>query len=150
MKSSRQWSGASTSCRLEWRPSRWLVAALVCLSLLAAFSLVNSQLPALSSWPLAALAFGVGLRRALAEWRRPIHRLVLPGDERSARVDDVPVEGLQVEWRGVLAFARWQDRNGNTARLVWWPDTLPADKRRELRLAADAGSAAQRRRSMAP
>ena len=67
MKSWQRWSAVSIGCRLEWRPSRWLVAALASISLLAAFSAVNSQLPALVSWPLAALACGAGLRRARAE-----------------------------------------------------------------------------------
>ena len=143
MKSSQRWSAVSIGCRLEWRPSRWLVAALVAISLLAAFSAVSSQLPALVSWPLAAFAGGAGLRRARAEWRRPTHRLVFPGDGRLASVDDVPVDAMQVAWRGPLAFARWRDRNGRIRHLAWWPDTLPAGKRRQLRLAADAAHAAQ-------
>ena len=150
MKSSQRWSAVSIGCRLEWRPSRWLVAALVTISLLAAFSAVSSQLPALVSWPLAAFACGAGLRRARAEWHRPVHRLVFPGDGRPASVDDVPVDAMRVAWRGSLAFARWRDRNGRVRRLAWWPDTLPAGQRRELRLAADAMHAARRRRSMAP
>ncbi|HZF97715.1 MAG TPA: hypothetical protein VEY92_05645 [Pseudoxanthomonas sp.] len=75
---------------------------------------------------------------------------MFPGDGRPASVDDLPVDAMRVAWRGPLAFARWQDRNGRIRRLAWWPDTLPAGKRRELRLAADAAPAAQRRRPMAP
>ena len=48
------------------------------------------------------------------------------------------MEDLDVEWRGALAFLRWRDAAGRTQRRGFWPDTLPAGKRRELRLAAPA------------
>ena len=50
-------------------------------------------------------------------------------------IDGVPVDGLRIAWRGALAFARWSSPTGAVERLVWWPDTLPADRRRELRMA---------------
>ena len=48
-------SSASVSCRLEWRPSRWLIAALLVLGMLAAFSRAG-----LRDASMGRLAAGVG------------------------------------------------------------------------------------------
>lgn len=138
-------SSASASCRLEWNPSRLLVAALVSLTLLAAFSVLVSGVPRLLAWPLAAWVGWFGIRSARSQLKRSMIQLVFPGSGMPAIVDGEAVEGMRIEWRGPLAFATWSERHGQVRRLVWWPDTLPAPKRRELRLAASGGEAARRR-----
>ncbi|MDQ3617279.1 MAG: hypothetical protein M3374_00895, partial [Pseudomonadota bacterium] len=59
------------------------------------------------------------------------------------------VSGFEVHWRGPLAFARWRDSQGARQWLVWWPDTLPAGPRRELRLAVSTGASSRHVTSMA-
>ncbi len=127
-------SNASAPCRLEWRPSRWVVAALCLLAALAAVSLIASDLPRSIAWPSAAIVFVAGLYRARLESRQPPCAIVIAADGRTT-VDGQPVEDLDVEWRGALAFLRWRDAAGRMQRRGFWPDTLPAGKRRELRLA---------------
>ena len=150
MKNSQRWSGASISCRLEWRPSRWLVATLSLITLLAAFSVISSDLPSIIAWPLAVLAMGYGTWQVRKERHRPRVALFFPGNDLPVTVDGVAVHAMQVEWRGPLAFASWCGSDGRMQRLAWWPDTLPARSRRELRLAASGAEAARRPRAMAP
>ncbi|MET1161544.1 MAG: hypothetical protein ABWY48_03310 [Pseudoxanthomonas sp.] len=140
----------SVSCRLEWRPSRWIIGALLALAVLAMFSILVSDLPRMAAWPLAASALALGVRWARRESRLPIHALVFPGDESPVMLDGLPIQQAQLQWRGPLAFLRWQDRQGRTRRLSWWPDTLSAVNRRELRLAAGSLDASRRRSAMAP
>jgi toxin CptA len=56
---------------------------------------------------------------------------------------------LRVRWRGPLAFLRWRDPDGRARRLVFWPDTLPAAARGELKLALQQREAAGGGASMA-
>ncbi|MBN6148891.1 hypothetical protein JR065_00940 [Xanthomonas sp. AmX2] len=142
-------SPPSAPCRLEWRPSRWLLAALGLLTLLAPVSLLLSDLAPLLAWPaaLGAMLYGAALLRR--EARRPSRALTIPA-AGAATVDGQAVEELQVDWRGPLAFVRWRDRHGRVRRLAWWPDTLPAAARRELRLAAHARAASSAPPQMAP
>jgi toxin CptA len=65
-------------------------------------------------------------------------------------LDGQPLDKAEVQWRGPLAFLVWWDRQGRPQRLSWWPDTLPAASRRELRLAAGSLEAARGHRQMAP
>lgn len=144
-------SPASAPCRLEWRPSRWLLAALLILSVLAPLAVLGSELPRVLAWPLALVAAAQGLRLAWREAGRAPHWLVL-GDPAAAAdtLDGRPLAHCGIAWRGPLAFVHTVDRDGRHRRLVWWPDTLPAPRRRELRLAAAARSASRRDRPMAP
>ena len=54
-------SASSASCRLEWRPSAWLIAALPALGVLGALSLLLSGFPRALTWTgaLLALLWGV-------------------------------------------------------------------------------------------
>lgn len=151
MPHSTRWSSASAPCRLPsraiearlgWKPSRWLAAALLAMTPLAAFSVLASEMPRVVAWPLAvaALVYGGWLTRR--EWRRPRREFVFCGDRAPARVDGVPVEDVEMQWRGPLASVRWRDPGGRRHRLAWWPDTLPPARRRELRLAAPSRDAA--------
>lgn len=117
--------------------------------MLAAAAVLASELPRLAAWPLALAVLGYGLWSARREAARAPCLLVVAGDG-SCRVDGVAVQALQVRWRGVLAFVQWRDGNGRMHRLAFWPDILPAARRRELRLAASMAMAARPSPSMAP
>ncbi|WP_045727740.1 hypothetical protein [Xanthomonas sp. GPE 39] len=134
-------SPPSAPCRLEWRPSRWLLAALSLLGVLAPLSILGSDLPRGVAWPVALLALLYALLLLRSEAVRLPCIVLIPAGPGTATVDGVPVAALQVHWRGPLAFVRWRDAQGRRRHLVWWPDTLPAPARRELRLAAQAHAA---------
>lgn len=137
------------AARLDWRPSRWLLAALALLGILAAASLLASELPPVLAWPSAALVLGWTDRRLRREARRPPHHFVFRSGQ-PALVDGVAVDDLALQWRGPLVFACWRGSDGRRRDVSWWPDTLPAASRRELRLAAAGGEAARGGTSMAP
>ena len=156
--SSRQDSGPTAvpggsgvpEARIEWRPSRWLLTAILVLGVLAALSILASEMPRILAWPLALAALAHGARLFRRERRRTPQSFVLRGEATPVLVDGVAVEGFELQWRGPLAFARWRDRQGRRQRRTWWPDTLPAARRRELRLAAPVPRAARGGASMAP
>lgn len=133
-------STSSSTCRIDWRPSRWLAVALVGLGLMAALSLWLSELPWALALPGSLLAVGEGLRlsrRHLA--LAPITLDWLGGDAPAylTRRDGlVRLDGATVRLRGPLATLAGKDALGRTHRLAWWPDTLHAGDRRQLRLAA--------------
>ena len=142
-------SNASAPCRLEWRPSRWLIVSLLALSALAAFSVVISEMPCPFAWPLTLMAAGYGSWLGNREARRPPHQLVWP-IEGTPLLDGLALQDAQLQWRGPLAFLRWRDGEGQLQHLTWWPDTLPARSRRELRLAAASTAGTRPAASMAP
>lgn len=143
-------------CALEWRPSRWLLAVLMLLPPLAAFALIESNLPRMAAWSLAAGVLLLGTWRWRREARRSPRQIVLKSAVSDAQaeigaggqgvyatrveVDGTVVEDWTLHWRGPLAFASYRIKggssNGRRETLSWWPDTLPARKRRELRLAS--------------
>ena len=116
MPSSTPWCSASDRYPLEWRPSRWLVAALGLIALLAPVAVLQSEMPRRFAWPLAALAAGCGVWLAWREARRPPLTL------------DWPIPGATLHWRGPLLFLC-----APGLRLSWWPDTLDDEARRQLR-----------------
>ncbi|RZA18159.1 MAG: hypothetical protein EOP93_11870 [Lysobacteraceae bacterium] len=134
--SSASASSSAASCRLEWRPSQRVGAMLWALAALAPFSLVASDLPRAWAWPLAALACGHGVLAARRHARQAKRTLVIPPGRGAATCNSDRMHGLRVAWRGPLAFLQWRDRSGAKRRLSFWPDTLPAGMRRELRIAA--------------
>jgi hypothetical protein len=150
MAHSHRLSSGSVNCRLEWRPSRWLIGALLCLAVLAAFSVLASEMPRRAAWPLALAALAWGAWRAWRHAHLPPQGFVFPGNELAAMWDGQPIQDAQLQWRGPLAFLSWSDRSGQRQRLAWWPDTLPPARRRELRLAVGNGDAAPRRPGVAP
>ena len=135
MSKSRRSSNRFAPCRIEWHPSRWTCAMLWALSLLAPSSLLVSDLPRGFAWPLAAIIAAVGIVDAWRHGRAPGRALVIPGGHAPPTCDGQPMQALKIDWRGPLAFLRWRDPAGRVRRLVFWPDTLPAASRRELRLA---------------
>jgi toxin CptA len=112
------------------------------LALLAVFSLLASDLPRTLAWPLALLAAGWGLGEARSYARQPSRAFLIPAGAGEACCDGARMDALQVLWRGPLAFLRWCDPTGATRRLAFFPDTLPAATRRELRLAMQRREAA--------
>jgi toxin CptA len=111
------------------------VATLCLLGMLAALSLLASALPRSVAWPSALVALALGTWQARREARRPSFAIVVAVDGQ-ASVDGQPVQAFAVDWRGPMAFVRWRDADGRFRRRGFWPDTLPARLRRELRLAA--------------
>lgn len=150
MPHSTRSSSASAPCRIEWRRSRLLIAALLALTVLAAFALLACEMPRRLAWPLALLACGCGGWRAWLESRRSPCAVVVSAGDAPSSIAGVAVDMLDVRWRGSLAVLRWRDDGGRVRRLVWWPDTLPAAARRELRLAAPLAVTTRRPASMAP
>jgi len=132
-------SNSSSICRIDWRPSRWLAAALVCLGLMAALSLWLSALPAALALPGALLAAGWGVFLARRQLQQaPCSIDWLGGDEPAylTRRDGLArLQGVTVRMRGPLATLAGTDASGRTHRLAWWPDTLHGHDRRQLRLA---------------
>ena len=131
---------ASSNCHIEWRPSRWLACALAGLGVMAALSLGLSALPPVLAWPgaLGVAAWGLLLARRVQrqapcaiDWRG--------GDEPAylTRHDGITrLVAVQVHLRGPLATLSGTHASGRIQRLAWWPDTLHAGDRRQLRLAA--------------
>ena len=143
-------SSASVSCRLEWRPSRWVIGAVLLLGILASISVLMSGMPQPAAWllTLSLLLHAAWLAEAVS--RRPPRTLVFPGNDLPVRVDGVAVEQVNVQWRGPLAFVSWRTGDGRRMRLSWWPDTLPPARRRELRLATGSLHASRHGLAMAP
>jgi toxin CptA len=142
-------SNASAPCRFELRPSRWLIAAMLAMAVLAPLAVLASEMPRWGGWPLAVFAFVYGVCLARREALRPVRAVVIDG-EGAAVVDGQEVEGLRVNWRGPLAFVSWRDAAGRTHRRSLWPDTLSPALRRELRLAVGERRDGQTPPSMAP
>jgi toxin CptA len=132
-------SGASATCRLEWRRSRWLPAALCALVAAAIAALW------LSGLPLIACAVGAALVVVYGGWmlRREMHRpectLTWQGGEREWQIETNGItESLRhigASFRGGLVVLTLADMDNAQRRYVWWPDTLDARGRRSLRLA---------------
>lgn len=133
---------------IEWRPSRLLAAMLALIGLLAAAAVCASELPLRLYAPAAALAAGWGAWSARRELARPPRRLRLAGAR--AWLDEAPIAQPRLYWRGPLARLEFRAADGRRGRLLWWPDTLDAHGRRELRLAAAVALPAPSPRSMAP
>jgi hypothetical protein len=151
MRNSPRWSNGSVNCRLEWRPSRLLQALLILLGVLAAVSVLASEMPRLFAWPGAVSALAFGLWRARQERRKPRLAFWFPGNGRPATIDGAPMRETRLHWRGPLAFLRWRMHpHGRWHHAAWWPDTLSVPLRRELRLAAGEQGAGRHGGDRAP
>ncbi len=137
------------TARILWRPSRWLAWTMPTLGLLAACSLLMSDLGPALAWPGAALVLGHGAWLWWRECRRPQQAFVFRAGA-APLVDGEPAARFVLQWRGPLAFAHWRDVRGRRRHCAWWPDTLPPPQRRELRLAAAAARDAGDQASVAP
>lgn len=119
------------------------------LGMLAAFAVLACELPWLVSLPIATSALVSGAWLARRELLRSALDLVIPNGN-AATIDGMPVNDLQVHWRGSLAFLQWCDAAGRRQRRQGWPDNLGPAARRELRLAMAARAPAHSPRSVAP
>ena len=149
MPNSPHSSNASASFRSDWKPSRILCATLILLGLFAGLSLLASDLQRGFAWPAALVAVGWGSWQARRESRRKPLAIRWRADG-ALLIESERMDAVELQWRGPLAFIAWRDAKGKRHRLAWWPDTLPAPRRRELRLAAAAAEAARQRVRMAP
>ena len=149
MSTSHRSSSASATCHLEWRPSRLIAAWLLALAVLAPLSLLYSNLPRIAAWLLVP----VWCAATLHAWHRyrnmPSLRLQVRA-EGPLEVDGVLIPDWRLRWRGPLAFITWRDAAGRRGAVSFWPDTLPADARRELRLATPANVGTSSTAGMAP
>jgi toxin CptA len=131
-------SSESSSFRIDWRPSQLFCAALVCLGLLAALSFWLSALPAPLRIVCALLASAHGFWLARREYRRPACSLLLSADGSRLVIDfgdGLPVLARsELSLRGPLAALTGRSEDGRRWRFHWWPDTLPVEPRRALRL----------------
>ncbi|WP_245622598.1 hypothetical protein [Pseudoxanthomonas dokdonensis] len=115
---------------------QWLLGGLTVLAVLA---IQQSQAGGLARLLLSALAVAQGGCSLWRYRRQPSLRFLFPGNENPVLIDGRPVVPVRVSWRGPLAIVQWTDpQRRRQQRRVWWPDTLPAMTRRELRLAATA------------
>ena len=133
-------SVTSSTFRIDWRPSRWLVAGLALLGGLAGAALMLSDLPR----PVAGILAGVcavrGLQLARREGRRAACTLVSPGAASAWSCMDAdgrvqPLQATSWHLHGPIAVMRARDGGGRRCQFVWAPDTLYASLRRRLRLA---------------
>jgi len=139
---------ATADCELQWRPSRWLASALIVLGVLGGISAWASELPRWLSLPVAALALLWAIASARRELRRPARPLTIRGGR--ATLAGEAIADLRLHWRGWLARLDFTGPDGRRQRLLWWPDTLDAAARRELRLAVAVTAPARDTRSVAP
>lgn len=135
-------SDASSLCRIEWRPSRWLLGSLGALMAAACLSLWWSSLPrpVCVAGGIAVLGYGGWLFWREAG-RKPFELTWAGGDadwklECAGRSESLRHVGAIV--RGGIAVLNLSAADGRLRRVVWWPDTLDAKARRALRLASQA------------
>ena len=126
-----------------------MIVGLTSLGVLAAFSVIASEMPRLFAWPLALMAASDAAWLVRRESMRPPHQLVWPIDG-TPLLDALALQDAQLQWRGPFAFLRWRDGERHLRHLAWWPDTLPPRLRRELRLAAASCVGTRPAGSMAP
>jgi len=127
-----------------------VIGALIAIGLLSACSVLGSEMPRAMAWPLAIAAAGYGGWLARREHRRAPRQLLWPVGDMPVTLDGEPLQRIQLQWRGPLAFLRWRTSDGHAGHLGWWPDSLSPVQRRELRLAVQRSPAAQPGASMAP
>lgn len=132
-------SDASSPCRLEWRRSRCLPAALCVLAVAAIAALWLSELPRFACGIGSTSMLGYAGWLLYRELRRPGCVLSWPGGDAPWQVEcDGRSESLRhvgASFRGGLVVLTLAGANYGLSRYVWWPDTLDARGRRALRLA---------------
>ncbi len=136
------------SARVRWVPSRLLMSLLAALTVCACLSLLLSEMPVVLVWLAMPSVLLLGARMILAESRRPGRELVIDAGG-GVCLDGHRLDGPRLHWRGPIVRLDWREgRRRHT--LLWWPDTLPAAARRELRLASAALTPPPRAETVAP
>ncbi|KLJ02160.1 hypothetical protein WQ56_04250 [Luteimonas sp. FCS-9] len=95
-----------------------------------------------------ACVLAAGVRALVRESRCPPRQVVVQAPGRIL-LDGRPLEAPCLQWRGPIVRLAWREGR-RTHSLLWWPDTLRAPQRRELRLAAASPAQPRRAESMAP
>lgn len=130
-------SSASSTCRCDLRASRLLAGLLILLGLLAAVSLVLSDLNLSAALAVAGGALGWSLRLAYREARRPPTVLLLGEIGQAAtRIEDgaeTIVTLQRIGFRSGFVLLEWLDVDDSHRRRTLWPDAVPASQRRVLR-----------------
>ena len=106
-------------------------------------AVLASGLPGASAWPLALFAAGHGAWLARREIRRRPGVVAFSGQAvgwREAGEGDLTLADVRLQFRGPCAWLQARRPDGRVLRLAWWPDTLDAAGRRQLRLAVAATS----------
>jgi toxin CptA len=133
-------SSESSICPIDWRPSGQLQAGLGALAALAAGSAWLGALPTSARLAVSALALAYGVWLIRRErLRAPCSVQLDAAGDGLALVFAGRIQRLsarQIRVRGPLASLSGRDDRGRPVHLDWYPDTLPAAARRQLRLAA--------------
>lgn len=119
------------------------------LAVLAPLSLLASDLPQAVAWPIAAAAMAWAIFDARRYRSMAVRQLTIPAGRGAATCDGERIDSLRVNWRGPLGFLHWRDGHGRWRHVSFWPDTLPAALRRELKLAMQQREAASTPASVA-
>lgn len=134
-------SRSSSSFLIDWRPSRLLCAAHGLLAVLACLSLFLSALPRVACWLAALVILGSAWTTIRRLATRPAQVLRIAGDGswvvllcvgRAPRL----FSRARLALRGPMASLQARDAEGRAIQWNWWPDTLAAASRRQLRLAS--------------
>jgi len=125
-----------------------LTIALCVLGMLAGASALLCDLAPDRARPLAGLALVWAAGLAVYERRRPRRELRIPAPPQPASLDGHPLQRLELLERGPLLILRWRTASARGS-LLFLPDTLPAPRRRELRLAVGAHAVSRDAASMA-
>lgn len=149
MSSLKPSSDTCSTFRIDWRPSRWLVAGLALLGPLSAAALMLTDLPGPVAVALASACLLRGLQLACREGRRAACTLVgslAPASWHRVEADGRQVPLLHVRWhlRGPIAVMRGRGAGGQRCQFVWAPDTLCPSQRRQLRLAGVVSSRSEK------
>ena len=132
-------SSALPICRVDWRPSRVLIAATAVIGSLSLLSLRLSALPTSIAAMLSALVVVHSVWLIANDLKRPPFTLAWQGGDAVAVLNfadrQQSLSGLTLSMRGPLAGIRGKDEAGKTHTYLWWPDTLSSAARRQLRLA---------------
>lgn len=124
------------------------MVALAVLTVCACLATLLSELPAPLAWIAIPGLLIAGARMILSESRRPRRALVIDAGG-TVRLDGRRLDAPRLHWRGPIVRLDWRE-GGRRHSLMWWPDTLPSPRRRELRLASAALATPPRAESMAP
>ena len=117
-----------------------LAASLALLGLLAGLSLLLSKAPKPAAIVTSMIAMAYGLHLARRELQRQPRVLLWSAGASELQMEYASHREIWREpraiFRGSLVTVTGTDDAGHQRQLHWWPDTLPANARRCLRLTA--------------
>jgi len=121
------------------------------LGVAAAIALMSCALAWSWAIPAGIAVLAHSLWRACKGLRQPPRQLLVGGMPASSTlsVDGQVLTGVELLQRGPLLMLRWRQA-GRSDSLLFWPDTLSAAQRRELRLAMRAHAVSRKEAMVAP